>query len=469
MTRLCGARGAAYRGVVRRLLVLMLLAFPALAEPGKLVEDVAARSDATQTYTLYLPSTYDAAKRHPALVILDPRGRGTVAAEIFRPAAEELGWILVSSNQTRSDGEWEPNAKALRAIMPDVVERYATDPKRIYMAGFSGTAMVAWHLGISTGALAGVIGVGGRNIPDMPPAKFNFAHYGFAGDGDFNNRDMRAVESILAQQNKVPHRFASFAGTHQWIGAEEARAALGWMDVIAIKEGKRPKDEPLVARLFEADYAAAASLEAAGRRVDALQRYRDIARTFDGLRDIAPVRAAAARLANDPAVKHEQEEATKWEAFEHEYVTGVLPRIPQLFARIRAEQLSPTSILMKELRVGDLQKRARKPGAEGTTAKRLLEAVFGQMNSYLPQQLFRRREYALALGVLAVARDIHPERPNVWYNLATAHARLGQNRKALDALDKAVSLGWTNRAAIASDDDLASLRGEPRFQQLIAR
>ena len=67
---------------------LILIAIGAnAAERGKLVENVAARADAAQTYTLYLPSSYDAAKKHPLLLIFDPRGRGTKAAEIFRDAA----------------------------------------------------------------------------------------------------------------------------------------------------------------------------------------------------------------------------------------------------------------------------------------------------------------------------------------------------------------------------------------------
>ena len=97
------------------------------------------------------PSTSPAATRPrgrwPALLVLDPRGRSVVAASLFREAAEAHGWILLSSNDTRSDGPAEPNVKALQALWPEVHERYATDPRRIYAAGFSGTGMVAWDLG----------------------------------------------------------------------------------------------------------------------------------------------------------------------------------------------------------------------------------------------------------------------------------------------------------------------------------
>ena len=47
---------------------------------------------------------------------------------------------------------------------------------------------------------AGVIGVGGRVIDATPPAKFSFAHYGFAGEIDFNNSDMRQIDVGLRLQ-----------------------------------------------------------------------------------------------------------------------------------------------------------------------------------------------------------------------------------------------------------------------------
>ena len=443
---------------MRRLFLLLLITLSAFAqEKGTLVENVAARRDATQTYTLYLPTTYDAAKKHPVLVVMDPRGRGTLAAGIFREAAEEFGWILISSNQTRSDGDWEPNLKALRALMPEVAERYATDPKRVYAAGFSGTAMVAWQLGIVTKGLAGVIGVGGRNIPEFPPQSFNFAHYGFAGAADFNDRDMRAVEAILAAEEKVAHRFSHFDGGHQWMPSEDAVHALGWFELVAMKNGTRPRDEALIAKLWDRENAR----PFAG--IDLLEQRRAMLRTFDGLRDVAALRQQVDQLANDPALAREREETARWDKWEKEFVDATFPRTPQIFAAIRGQRLSPSATLMKEYRVAELRKRATRAGAEGIAAKRLLEAVFGQVNNYLPGQLMERKEYALAAGVLAVAVELHGDRPSVWVNLAAAQARSGDKKKALDSLEKAVALGWKDLAMLRKLEDFASIRDDPRF------
>lgn len=55
----------------------------------------------------------------------------------------------------------------------------------------------------------------------------------------------------------------------------------------------------------------------------------------------------------------------------------------------------------------------------------------------------------------------------VLYNLACAYARAGQAEPALDRLGQAISAGFGPRATVEEDDDLASLRTDPRFAALL--
>jgi predicted esterase len=454
---------------MRRLLVFLMVATSvAAAEPerGKLVENMAARADVTQTYTLYLPTSYDAMKQHPLLFVFDPRGRATLAAEIFKDAAEAYGWIVISSNQTRSDDDGAANAKALHALLPEA-NRYASNPRRIYAAGFSGTAILSCALGINSNALAGVIGVGGRLVEHAPPAKFSFAHYGFAGDADFNNREMRMIDAMLEREGKT-HRFRQFPGEHRWLPPELARDAIDWMELVAMKQQLRSRDEALIAKLYDADVATAKAFETSAQRVDALRRYREIVRTYDGLHATEDAAAAATRLQSDADVKRELKEIARWDEFE-ERTINTFSQIGSTFARLREEDIRPTSsVLAREFRLADLQRRAKRDGAEGAAARRLLEALYTHTSFYLVQELMAKHEYELAVAILGLATRIHADRWPAWYNLAAAQARTGDRRSALDSLEKAASHGMNDRSQLAKDEDLASLRGAARFQALLA-
>ncbi len=55
-----------------------------------------------------------------------------------------------------------------------------------------------------------------------------------------------------------------------------------------------------------------------------------------------------------------------------------------------------------------------------------------------------------------------------WYNFACGAAIAGHHEEALQNLRQAIDHGWQGADPTATDDDLRSLRGDPRFQALVA-
>jgi adenylate cyclase len=81
-----------------------------------------------------------------------------------------------------------------------------------------------------------------------------------------------------------------------------------------------------------------------------------------------------------------------------------------------------------------------------------------------------------AIGDLSRARewsrralDIDPTDMGALINSALMYAKAGMKDDALDLMERALGLGWGKRDWIEHDSDYDSLRGEPRFQALLAR
>ncbi|MGD9782737.1 MAG: hypothetical protein AB7V14_11415 [Kiritimatiellia bacterium] len=62
-----------------------------------------------------------------------------------------------------------------------------------------------------------------------------------------------------------------------------------------------------------------------------------------------------------------------------------------------------------------------------------------------------------------------PGSPIAWYNLACSLALTGQPAAAFDALEKAVALGYGDGDWMREDDDLESLRADPRYARILAQ
>lgn len=457
---------APYPAAMLAAALVALLAAVLAADParGRLVERVAAGADASQTYTLYLPTAACPPRGCPLLLVFDPRGRGTPAARLFQPAAEEFGWIVLSSNDTRSDGPWEPNARAVTALWAEVFDRYPADPERIYAAGFSGGAMVAWSLGTATGRLAGVIAAGGRISEGIDPDRFGFAAFGAVGDADFNHVEMRRVHDRLARR-RHRERLEVFEGPHRWMGPDLARVGVRWMEVLAMKDGRRPRDEALLSAAWDDEMAPARALEATAP-LAAMRRYQVLARTFAGLRPVEEAERRAAALDVSPAVARARKDEERL-ARQEERARG---EADLRLARLRSST-DPILLgqLLGDLRIAALKRDAAHRSPEGLAARRVLESVFASTSFYLPRDLVASREHARAAVALGVAAAIHDDDPSVRYNLACALARSGDKRAALKELARAVDLGWRDLAHMDADPDLATLQGEPAYEALKQR
>jgi Flp pilus assembly protein TadD len=81
----------------------------------------------------------------------------------------------------------------------------------------------------------------------------------------------------------------------------------------------------------------------------------------------------------------------------------------------------------------------------------------------------RQRRYALGLAVDQKLVRLVPDNPTVHYNLACSLAILGEKEGALDALERAVRLGYDDPAFMQQDEDLRRLRQESRFIELVRR
>ena len=82
-------------------------------------------------------------------------------------------------------------------------------------------------------------------------------------------------------------------------------------------------------------------------------------------------------------------------------------------------------------------------------------------------QLLEQNNYNRAEQILRKWSSSFPRDYAAPYDLACIHALRGQTNEAFKLLKKSVEEGFRNTEHIEKDDDLASLREDPRFQQIL--
>jgi pimeloyl-ACP methyl ester carboxylesterase len=342
---------------------------------GTLLEHVPCPTDPTQTYTLYLPTKYEPTRKWPLLLVFDPGGRAVRATEVFREAAERFGWIVAASENSRN-GPWEPTLRAINAMWPALLGGYGVDEHRVYGAGHSGGATVAWLLAHQTGRIAGVIVSGQPNPQSQPSKQKSFAWFGVAGHTDFNLMEVKKIDQQLARTSS-PHRMEFFDGGHQWPPPDVIARALGWMEILAMKDGHRPRDPELARTLLAEDIARAHMLEERALFTEARRSYAAIATTYTGLVDVSEAERRVRTLENDDRLKSARKIEERADRREQEQAVA----LARVLSRLSEDDVPLVAELRSRLNLDSLLKASRGDGYDAASAARSLALVRIQLST----------------------------------------------------------------------------------------
>jgi dienelactone hydrolase len=432
--------------------------------PGAIVPNIAVRAEPAQSYALYLPATYDPARKWPALYAFDPAARGLRPVQCFREAAEKHGYVLVGSNVSRN-GPMGPSLQAGLAMIRDTLERFAIDERRLFVTGFSGGARVASAMAImQKGRIAGVIGCGGGfPVGEQPGAGTEFAFCGAIGEEDFNWLEMNRLDRALASLGK-PHRLLRFPGGHAWPPADAAMAALEWLELEAMRAGTRAKDTGLVETWLQRDLQRSRDAETRGAPYEVWLGYSGLVTTYRGLADVQPLEARAAELQRQEAVKREIKSERDGEQRELRQQAEISRYIGQL-SDIE-QQLDATRNLHGLIDVLSRGERGARTRSERLLARRLLE--FTSITAYYAgEPLLESGDHRSALACFELQAAIHPESADVHYRIALTHGRAGNRNKALESLKNAADRGFSDAQRIEREAAFEPLRNDPRYVRVL--
>jgi pimeloyl-ACP methyl ester carboxylesterase len=334
-------------------------------ERGTIIDRVQCAGDAEQTYALYLPSTYSPDRKWSLVLAFHPAARGRLMVEKLQAAAEQYGYIVAASNNSRN-GPHAVSQAAARAMSTDVGQRFSIDPQRVYLAGMSGGARVATGIALANNNIAGVIASSAGYPDSQPRASVPFAIFGTAGTEDFNYIEMRLLDRKLSS----PHFLAVFPGGHTLPPDDVAFDALEWMELQAMQSRRRGRDDMLVGRMVEKRRARIAAGTGPAATVYLLTA---LVADFKGLADVS---AEAARLDQ----MSRQADVKKALKREHDSDTAegrMLEEIFTLETRLGTDDGREIALMMLRERLSKLARKAKADAdtPERSQARRVLRSV----------------------------------------------------------------------------------------------
>ncbi len=261
---------------MKNLFLFFLLSLPVfgisqdlILKKGIIIDDVMVNDTLTETFAVYLPTTFEMTKKWPVVFVYDMQGRGKQALSMFREAAEDQGYILAASNNVNDSLPLSKNILVSNRMFNAIYNLLPIQIDRTYTAGISSGARVASLIPMFIKQIKGVIGCGAPVAnAEVLSSKTPFHFIGIVGVEDFNYTPMLNAQIIL-NKLKFPNTLLVFDGGAEWPPASYIAKAMELFTLSAMAKGVVLKQEDVIRGSYKKNLGEVSALISSNKLLQA--------------------------------------------------------------------------------------------------------------------------------------------------------------------------------------------------------
>lgn len=422
--------------------------------PGRLLTMQAIPSAPDIHYAAYFPATYSENRKFPVLLLFDPHGDPVLPLRKYQALADEMGYILMGSHESKNGLGARQTADIFMALATQARALPKADTNLIYAGGFSGGGRVAAMMGLAPLRIRGILtcgaGVSSGAWFGVPP----YVIVSIAGTRDMN---MNEVKSFTTQKKDLLTRYFKiyFEGGHNWPPREEMKMAMLTFQRLAITDGLSERNAAMIqaGNQWQDDYVAKIR-----QPVIKAETYYNMLRNSEGLMDISALEKKYRELKNSTDYKQAAAIEKKLEEEEDNLRINLQNAIfskDTLWWQATGKSMFDTvAFAANKPRIAMV---SRVQGFLSlliySTLTRSIQAMHQEQNSYLS----------------TLYRVIDPSNSEAWYLSAVVAAQQQQPDRAAGFLAQAVTCGFNDSERCRKETYFAGMQQDIRFQEVLAK
>jgi len=393
------------------------------------------KSDTTQSYAVYLPTSYTNQKKWPVIYVFDSHGGGQFAIEHFKDAAERFGYVILGSNNSKNGQQALDHI--LEIMINDANNELSLDNNRQYTAGFSGGGRVASYLALKLGKIKGIITCG-AGLPefDMKSVSDKFDVYAIAGLEDFNYDEVMSVAQLF---DRTDWRciVKGFNGGHEWPSPYILSKAVLWFQLNAMKDGLIVRDTKLIEQEFDSTLISCKYDVKQNQYLAAVSECKGGISTFNGLVNIKKLHKKLLEIQESDGFHTETQKETQLkytgQELRNNYIAGFQQ---QDFAWWTNELKNLSDKINNEQDLSTKQMYKRIKGFLGIVCYSFTSSAL------------KGNDDALIQKCIGIYEIVEPQNPDCFFYKAQFMDRKNRSEEAVAALKMAIKLGYTDLAKV---------------------
>ncbi|MDX1767756.1 MAG: alpha/beta hydrolase [Arenibacter troitsensis] len=433
---------------------------------GIVIDSIPVKDSISESYSLFLPTTFEMDRNWPILLVFDMEGQGKRAVRMFQEAAEKQGYILAAPNNVNDSLSTSQNILVTGRMFNDIIRLLPIHKNRSYSAGFDSGARFASVLPIFVKGIAGVISCGAV-YPNMDILNTNnlFQFIGIVGKEDYAYPEMLAGKSLMGRL-KFPNHLLVFNGGHEWPNSQYLEKALEIFNLSAMAKGQLEKDEVYINETYAQYLEEIDRLIRSNKLIQADNVLDEVIAVYRVLKDSDSLKRIKRELNKNKLFKtmtrNENNTLMKESFIKEDYVYY----LEEDLATYNYNNLGWWIYQMGELKKYDNSKIE----AEREMGKRLLGYVNALIEDNLDIVNSGSQVDQEVLSLLWMLKTItEPADYSYYLKIIANSAQMEDYGTSLFYLEELLKKGYTDKAELYSLENTALLRITPEFNEIVAK
>lgn len=252
---------------------------------GAITEGLVVNDSLNETYSIFLPTTFELSRAWPILYVLDMKGTGKQSMAMLANAAEKEGYVLATSHNLNDSLSIAQNVLITNRMFNAVINTIPIAKNRSYTTGFDTGARFASILPTFIKEIVGVISIGESvgNV-EILNSKQTFLFTGIVNRSDYNFITLQEVRSIL-DRLKFPNRLLVYDGDKNIPDDKTLASAMRILSLHSMAKGDIARSDSLIADAYDQFLASANAFLTNEKPILSDYLLSDIMRIFNPLID----------------------------------------------------------------------------------------------------------------------------------------------------------------------------------------
>lgn len=455
---------------MKKLFGLFLLLFGFLLQAQEMVLKKGMIMDSVpvintqESFSLYLPTSFDVTKSWPVVFILDMEGKSRQIMSLFRPVAEQNGYILAAPNNLSDTIPATRNILVANRSMNQVFALLPIHENRVYVAGEGDSGALATVMPMFVTGISGAISCGAFLAPtQLVQQRQPYYYIGIVGDRNYNYVGVEGQQRYL-NGLKYPNEILTYEGDATWPEPQLLDRALRYYTLAAMAKGQIPKDNGFIDASYAKDRMVYSKDMGSGKRLAAYDDLLRINRNYRAFKDMDSINQLQKQLRKDKLYRTQQREESTNQNME------LLER-QKYYWNLQDDFLTQTyeNLGWWQFQIEQLNSKEK---TSDETSSKMASRLKGYINATIATNFdtldIAKPEERESLKFLYMLKTITAPKDYEYYlKTISVCAQTGDNGSALYYLEELLKQGYTNKKKLYSLEGTALLKITPEFNALV--